>query len=330
MRNQGNVLPFVSVVVPVYNGESTIKNCLDHIMKLKYSRAKLQVIVVDDGSTDKTVNILKGYSIKLVKKEHGGYPSAMNAGMKIAKGEIVVIIDSDVYVSEDWLIKIIEEFKDPKVGIVGGNGEEFVPSTSGFWTRIIAFEAQDRYDMMKSKYLDFITSASTAYRKKLFTEIGLFDEALRRGSDEDLAHRALKAGWKIVLRKDALSQHDWDFPFKNYFVKQVFNTCYQVRLVLRYPELLSGKQQHPASLYIPIILTFLLLLTPFWVLINSIWVPALSLLGLILYHTPQAIRIIRKRKDWSMIIFPIVINVRYVAWLIGIPIGVLKFMFKSR
>ncbi len=321
MRNTNDMIRFVSLVVPVYNGESTIKFCLDCIMNLRYPNEKREVIVVDDGSTDETLDIVAGYPVKLIKKDHNGYPSAMNAGIKVAKGEIVAIIDSDVYLDEDWLVRVVTEFKDPKVGIASGYG--FGASPRGFWARLVGFEAQDRIDALRSKYLDFITSACTAYRNRLFAEVGLFNESLRRGSDEDLAHRAFKAGWKIVLRRDALFHHDWNFSFKKYFVKQILNTKYQVENFARHPELLRGKQQHPPTLYIPLILTFLLLLTPAWYLVDSLWVSVFSALGLIFYHLPQTVRIIRKHKEWSMVLFPIAINGRYVAWLIGLAIGVI-------
>jgi len=320
--NDSTSLPFTSVVVPVYNGESVMKNCLESMMKLKYPSEKLEVIVVDDGSTDKTVDIVRGYPVKLICKGRGGYPSTMNAGISVAKGEIIVIVDSDTYLDEDWLIKVVEEFEDPVVGMVSGY---FVtPPNSSFLAKVIGFAAEDCYDRIKSKYLDFITTACTAYRKKLFAEIGLFHETLRRGSDEDLAHRAFKAGWKIVLRKDAISYHQWESSIKKYFIKQALTTMYQVKLVRRYPELLYGKKEHPISLYIPLLLTFFLILTPVWLWTNNLWISLASLGGLILYHLPQTVRIIRKHKEWVMLVFPFVFTVRYVAWLLGLLIGMVK------
>ena len=109
-REQLKLFPFVSVVVTVYNAEQTIAQCLESIMKLEYSKDKLEIIVVDDGSTDNSLDIVKEYSVKLVQKGHGGYPSAMNTGIKSARGSIIVIIDSDIIVSKDWLVKVLEEF----------------------------------------------------------------------------------------------------------------------------------------------------------------------------------------------------------------------------
>jgi len=316
---------FVSVVIPVYNGEATIAYCLKCATALDYPREKFEIIMVDDGSTDKTVDVAKQHPVKVIQKEHTGYPSTMNAGIRVAKGEIVVNIDSDTYISKDWLIKVIEEFKEPKVGIA--SGYVATAPTSSIWAKLAGFEKEDLYDKIKSKQVNFITTTCTAYRRELFMEVGFFNESLRRGSDEELAHRALKAGWKIILRKDALCYHDWASSLTKYFVKHVLNMLYEVDSILRYPELLRGKDiAHPLDLYVPLALTFLLVLTPIWLLVNSAWVSILSLLGLILYHLPQTKRIIRKHNDWSMFLFPVVINIRYVAWLIGLAIGLSSFL----
>ena len=319
-------LPFISTVVPAYNSELTIADVLRCILKLKYPKEKLEVIVVDDGSVDETVRIVKKYPVELVRKEHGGYPSTMNAGIRVANGEIVVIVDSDIYLEEDWLNTIVEEFNDPKVGIV--SGYIATKPTAGFWARVVGFESEDRYDRMKSGYIDFVTSASTAYRREVLEEVGFFNEKLRRGSDEDLAQRALRAGWKIVLQKDAVCYHEWVPSLRKYFKNQVLNMVYQIKNFLWSPELMKGKEQHPVSLYVPLILAFLILLTPLWFVLGVAWLSLLAFLCLVLYHVPPAARIIQKHGDWSMVLFPIAFNLRYIAWLIGLAIGVVQGIMK--
>ena len=155
-------------------------------------------------------------------------------------------------------------------------------------------------------------------------EVGLFNEEFKRGSDEDLTQRAINQGWKVVFRNDAICYHDWSTSLVTYFKKQAQNMIYEVKSILQHRELLRGKEEHPASLYIPLILMSALLLTPLWVIVNILWISLLSFLGLILYHVPQAIRIIRKHQDLTMFFFPIAINVRYVAWLIGLAIGIFR------
>jgi GT2 family glycosyltransferase len=231
-------------------------------------------------------------------------------------------VDSDTYVHHDYLAKILEELEDNEAGIV--SGYVATKPNAKFWARIIGFESEDRYDQMNSKYVDFITSTCTAYRKEVFNQVGLFDEGLKRGSDEDLAQRASKAGWKIVLRKDAVCYHEWVSSVRRYFKKQTANGIYEINNFLRHPELLRGREQHPPSLYVPMLLTSVIFLTPLWVLLGAIWLSLLAFVGLMLYHAPQTVRIIRKQRDWSMLLFPVVFNLRYVAWICGIGIGLIR------
>ena len=319
-KRQLELSPFVSIVVTVYNAERTLAQCLNSIMKLEYPRDKLEITVVDDGSTDSSLDIVKKYDAVLIQKNHGGYPSAMNAGIRRARGSVVVIIDSDIIVSKDWLLKVLEEFSDPKVGIVGG----FIATakTKSFWSRLAGYELEDRYHKMNSKYVDYVSTTCTAYKKEIFNDVGFFDESLRRDSDEDFTHRVFKAGWKIVLQKDAICFHEWKSSLTSYFKQQMNEAKYAVKIFHKSPDLLLGKQVHPPRLYIPLILTFLLLLSPLFFLLNYSWFPLVLLACLFVFHAPSAIRVIRKNRDKSMLLLPIAISIRYVAWLFGLAIGV--------
>ena len=92
-----------SVIVPVYNGEETISRCIDSVLNQEFE--DFELIIVDDGSTDKTSEICKAYggSIKYIRKENGGVSSARNVGLKAATGKYILFIDSDDYVMPDYL-----------------------------------------------------------------------------------------------------------------------------------------------------------------------------------------------------------------------------------
>lgn len=330
VNSNGDGIPYVSIIVPVYNGERTIRKCLDSILRLDYPKEKFEVLVIDDESTDKTVQIVKQYPVRLIPKRHSGYPSTMNVGIKSAKGEIVLNVDSDTYIAEDWLKKAIKEFNDSEVGVVGGLISR-APTTS-FWAKLVGYDSEYRQHQafQKSKYMDHITTSCTAFRRKLFDDIGFFDESFKLGSDEDLTHRALKAGWKLVVKKDAICYHDFRGSFRSYFKQHHFREgWFQFKEIQKHPELIRGKKVYPAKLYIPLLLTFFLFIIPFLYFTDRILLFSFILLLFILYHLPEAIAITRRHREWKFLLFPAVILTRYVAWLLGFASAFLHEIFSK-
>ena len=108
----------ISFIVPSYNSEKTIEGCIKSIIK---QRCKKEIIVVDGGSSDKTISILKKYKLKiLLEKERGAGP-ARNLGLKKAKGDYIAFVDSDVVLPDNWTKKCIKKIGQNK-SIVGVGG----------------------------------------------------------------------------------------------------------------------------------------------------------------------------------------------------------------
>ena len=96
----------VSIIVPVYNIEKYINRCIDSIIKQSYK--KIEVIIIDDGSTDNSSKIIDNYPqkdsrIKVIHKENGGLSSARNEGMKYASGDFLCFIDGDDYIDDEQI-----------------------------------------------------------------------------------------------------------------------------------------------------------------------------------------------------------------------------------
>ena len=117
--------PLVSVIVPAYNEEKSIGNTLNSILNLNYPKDKLEILVINDGSTDNTKGIVEriiknhpSFNIQLVNKENGGKGTALNLGLEKAKGEFFVCLDADSEPEPDCLIKMLPYFEDGKVATV--------------------------------------------------------------------------------------------------------------------------------------------------------------------------------------------------------------------
>ncbi len=219
--------PSVTVIVPVRNGEQTIQPLLESLQKLDYDRNKVEVIVVDGNSTDKTREIVKKYPVKLVVEKKKGLNLARNVGIKCSNGEIIAFTDSDCVVPPNWITKIVENFKDPNVSCVGGSAkardDDFVSQyADNSIVRLMPFFTK-REELGKVKpFFRHPAGCNMAFRRKVAEDVGYFDENIQYGFDEvEFADRVCKAGHKMVLDPDVLVWHKHRSTLKD-FLKQNF------------------------------------------------------------------------------------------------------------
>jgi glycosyltransferase involved in cell wall biosynthesis len=206
----------LSVVVPALNSAGTVGKTLSSILSNKFRRDEFEVIVVDNGSTDGTVDVIERFPVRLCFCGKRGQGPALNYGVRQAVGDIVCITASDVVVPEDWLGRISDFFDGhPEAEGVGGlvlspsdcvndiqrfNGELFVED-QGFPKRL------ERSVFMKVGGSLYATNC--AYRRKTFVEAGGFDEALSGSSffDVDLSWRLVRKGVVLMFDPDIRAVH---------------------------------------------------------------------------------------------------------------------------
>jgi mycofactocin system glycosyltransferase len=194
-------LPFVSVIIPVYNRPRDIAACLDSLLKLDYPKEKLEIIVVDDASTDKTRDVISRYPVKMITNpKNRQAPHCRNLGAARARGDILAFIDSDCLADRTWLRELVPAFKDLKIAAVGGIVESY------HHTR-----ALDRYEQVRSSLkmglwpkrsasnnpFFYVPSCNLLVRREGFLETGGFNESLVVGEDVDLCWRIRRQGFHI-------------------------------------------------------------------------------------------------------------------------------------
>ncbi|PVX23470.1 MAG: hypothetical protein CW691_10485 [Candidatus Bathyarchaeum sp.] len=205
--------PSVTVIVPVRNGEQTIQPLLESLQKLDYDRNKVDVIVVDGNSTDKTQEIVKEYPVKLVIENRKGLNLARNIGIKRSNGEIVAFTDSDCIVPPNWITKIVENFKDPQVSCVGGSAkaldDDFVSQyADNSIVRLMPFFTKREELQTVKPFFRHPAGCNMAFRRNVAKEVGYFDEEIQYGFDEvEFADRVCKAGYKMVLDPEVSVWH---------------------------------------------------------------------------------------------------------------------------
>lgn len=210
--NMGNKkikkLPKVSVLIPAHNEEKNIGMVLKSILNLKYPKDLLEVIVINDASTDKTAEIVRQIKgiILINNKKNVGKAHSLNRALKVATGELIACIDADSTVESEILMKMIGHFEDPKVASVTPALKVMKPRN--FLEKIQATEYLLNIFLRKS--LDVIDSIHvtpgvfSVYRKNVLQEVGGFDED-NLTEDMEIALRLHDAGYKITNRMDAVS-----------------------------------------------------------------------------------------------------------------------------
>ena len=193
--------PLISIIVPVYNASEFLEKCLMSISSQSFS--DFELILVDDGSTDNSSEICRSYSIKdprcrFFSKENGGVSSARNFGIREAKGKFITFVDSDDYIQDDYLKRLIANIDD-SIDLTQ-SGLIFFDNNSGL---IISSEVLPEHDMLSRSTpsecfsiatLPLITSpVSKLYRTSIIKDNNIFfNEGLSYGEDRDFNLRYIQ------------------------------------------------------------------------------------------------------------------------------------------
>jgi cellulose synthase/poly-beta-1,6-N-acetylglucosamine synthase-like glycosyltransferase len=196
----------VSVIVAIYNAEGTLRDCVESLLRLDYPRGHLELLCVDNASTDATPAILAEYGDRLnvLWEATRGPAAARNRGLRHARGEIVAFVDADCVADPDWLRPLLAPLRDPTVGAVGGRILSRRPCNS-----IEAFgEHVHDHDRAINEFAPpYVITMNWASRRQVLQAVGLFDEDLVRCSDVDLSYRLVQAGYRLVYEPDAVIYH---------------------------------------------------------------------------------------------------------------------------
>ncbi|KKH50868.1 glycosyltransferase [Methanosarcina sp. 1.H.A.2.2] len=196
----------ITAIISAYNEERSIGKCLDSLLKQDY-KGKMEVIVVNDGSKDRTAEIVHQYPVKFINLEKNvGKANALNRAIKDAKGEILVFTDGDSYVEKSAVSKIVQCFMaNPDVSMVAGN-VRVNPSKKGMFARFLTYCQMIEYklDQDIKRYLQGLCKqvvicpgSLTAVRRKVCEIIPYSDETIVE--DADFSFTALKNQMKIIM-----------------------------------------------------------------------------------------------------------------------------------
>lgn len=192
--------PLVSILTVVYNGKAHIEQSIKSVLAQSYPN--IEYIIIDGASTDGTIDIIKKYeaniSIFISEKDSGIY-NAMNKGLKLAKGEIIAILNADDYYYPETIQQVVDKFEQSPADVVYGNMTKLREFSGQQYLK----EVQPNIEFMEQTMPIF--HPATFIKKQVYDEVGVFNETYRLSADYDLIYRIYKADKQFEYINKALT-----------------------------------------------------------------------------------------------------------------------------
>lgn len=220
----------ISIIIPNYNGQKLLKKNLPYVLLAarEYTKGKVEIIIPDDPSTDKSANVIAGFidyvrekeknivakTISNKNKKESGFSKNVNRGVSLATGEILILLNSDVRPHKNFLEPLLSHFTDPKVFAVGCMDESIEADEKvlrgrgvGRWEKGLLQHSAGTLDKTNSFWA---SGGSSAFRKKIWEKLKGLDILFNPfyWEDIDLSYRALKSGYTILFEPKSVVIHE--------------------------------------------------------------------------------------------------------------------------
>jgi len=326
-------LPFVSIIIPCRNEEKFIAKCLNSILANDYPKDKLEVLIVDGMSEDGTREIVKEYSfIKLLDNPKKIVPTAMNLGIKDAKGSIIIRMDAHNEYPKDYISEVVYWLEKSGADNVGGILVT-LPGADTLKARAIAAALSSPFGVGNSMFRIGVTKATYvdtvpfgAYRKEVFERIGLFDEDLVRNQDDEFNLRLIKNGGKILLVPEIVSYY-YARDLLSKLWKMYFQYGYfKVRVIQKVGTILTCRQLIPSIFVVSVAITGILsfFIKPFvWLFLSVIGSYTITNLTFSFFIA------IKKGLEYSLVL-SIVFATLHLSYGLGFLKGIIDFIFLKK
>jgi glycosyltransferase involved in cell wall biosynthesis len=337
--------PAVSVIIPAYNAEKSIIQNLSALAEQKCAFG-FEIIVVDDGSTDRTRDLVEEFNensgssvgVRLVKASHRGPAAARNIGVKEARSDTVLFIDADCIVQEEWLSSMVEQlFADASIAGVGGTYTTL--NRESPTARFVGYDIAYRHARL-NKPIDHLGTYSAAFRKKALLDVGLFDETFAQADseDNDVSYRLVERGYRLAFQPKAVVSHPHPSKVRLFLQKQFRRAYWRTALYAKHPQKLKEPDWYTSwhTQLQPFVWLFPAVLTLPLVWLNALLVPPLLILTVIIILSLNGgllKRVYLEEKSLRFLIFSSALCVlRSLVWALGGFFGALRFggRLKSR
>lgn len=218
-----STLPCVSVIIPVYNDPDGIRDTLSALTKQTYPPERVEILPVDNGSTDDTRDVIRQFERKydtvrlVVEDEIQGSYAARNSGVEQATGDIFAFVDADMYMDESWLETAVEAMDD--VSYVGCDVELVI---DGDETLAAKFDAQTAFPVEQYiRHQQYAPTCCLLVKRVVVDDIGSFNEQLVSGGDSEFGSRVANAGYSQTFAAEATLYHPVRDSFSSLLKKEI-------------------------------------------------------------------------------------------------------------
>lgn len=255
-------MALISVIIPVYNEESFIVECLHSVYSQDYPIEEIEIIIVDGNSSDKTVDIIreKFPEVILLHNSRKIVPVSMNIGIKKATGDYIIRLDAHCKYPVNYLSRLVQAIQYYGADNVGAICRT-LPANNTKKAQAIAIALSSRFGMGNSSFrvgVDKVKEVDTVpfgcFPRTLFERIGFYDEELIRNQDDELNGRIIKNGGKIILLPDLIVDY-----YGRDSIKKVYKMFYQYGLFKPLGNQKLGKAMSVRQ-FVPLLFSFGLIL----------------------------------------------------------------------
>jgi glycosyltransferase involved in cell wall biosynthesis len=317
----------ISVVIPAKDAEDTIAECLAALNDQSLEPEQYEVIVVDDGSSDRTASIARSYGAQTICQPNRGPANARNQGARAARGQILVFTDADCRPAHDFLEKLNEALADP--GVAGAKGA-YRSNQTEIVARFVQQEFSFKHERMARRdTIDAVHTYAAAFRKGIFARNDGFDETFRvpGNEDQEFSYRLAEQGHRLVFVPHAIVFHRHDRTLWEYGIRKLNMAYWKAYTLIHHPAHLAGDSHTPFAQLAQIALvgpTVACGLLAFWEPTAG-W-GALLLAGLFFGSAwPFAAYLYGHEKN-LLVIMPLMIVIRAVAQALGLATGFFRWL----
>ncbi len=327
----------VSLVIPGRNCAATLKACLESVIPaLQANHSPLvEVLFIDDGSTDDTASIAQDLPITYVRGEGKGPGAARNLGWRRAKSDLVWFIDSDTVAAPDALEKLLPHMENEKVGGVSGSYENAVPES--LLACLIHEEIIERHLAMPTE-VNFLATFNVIYRRDILEELGGFDERYLKAQDAEFSFRVMGLGKKLHFEIESKVAHHHVTQLGKYLKVQRQQGFWRVYLHLEhqghstgdsYSNLLDHIQPPLAMLCLASLPLVLFDISGFWLVAPCTITTALFVI-LFALQFPLTLKLVRRTKDKKYWAFAPLSFLRAFWRGVGMSLGTCDYALKKK